>query len=179
MVSLDPEETVAGMIQAVLDIRRATAWLADQPEIDGGALGITGISLGGIVSALAASAEPRIGKACLVLAGGDIERVAWQSQALAPVRRHWLARGLTEEMVQAQLRRVDPVTYADRLKGRRILMINARHDEVVPPECTESLWNAVGQPEIVWWNAGHFTAAFFLPEGLNRICRFFQPSRGT
>src|SRR5437868_386987 len=34
MISPDPRETVAGMTQAVLDIRRATAWLAGRPEID-------------------------------------------------------------------------------------------------------------------------------------------------
>ena len=39
------------MTQAVLDIRRATAWLADRPEVDAERLGIFGVSLGGITAA--------------------------------------------------------------------------------------------------------------------------------
>ena len=62
MVSLDPQETVRGMTQAVLDVRQATAWLGSRPEIDAEQLGIMGISLGGITAALAASAEPRLEK---------------------------------------------------------------------------------------------------------------------
>ena len=59
MISPDPRETVEGMTQAVLDIRRATAFLATRPEIDAKRLGIFGISLGGITGALATTAEPR------------------------------------------------------------------------------------------------------------------------
>ena len=74
MVSPDPNQTVAGMTQAVKDIRYAAAWLAEQPEVDRDQLGIFGISLGGITAALAAAAEPRFHKICPVLAGGGIER---------------------------------------------------------------------------------------------------------
>ena len=48
MISEDLDQTVAGMTQAVLDIRRGVAWLAARDEIDPARLGITGISLGGI-----------------------------------------------------------------------------------------------------------------------------------
>ena len=35
MISEDPRQTVAGMRQAILDIRRGAAWLAAQKEVDG------------------------------------------------------------------------------------------------------------------------------------------------
>src|SRR5262249_11194087 len=54
MVSKDPRETVEGMTKAILDIRRAAAFLASQPEIDPDQLGVFGISLGGITGGLAA-----------------------------------------------------------------------------------------------------------------------------
>src|SRR5262249_55970537 len=60
MISEDPRETVKGMTQGVLDIRRATAWLAERSEVDADRLGIPGISLGGIRTALAGSGEPRL-----------------------------------------------------------------------------------------------------------------------
>jgi dienelactone hydrolase len=174
MVSLDPSETVKGMTQAILDIRRATAWLAAQEEIDPDQLGIMGISLGGITSALAVTVEPRLQKACLLLAGGDIGKVAWESRELAKLREKWIAGGGTQESLRQTIQVIDPVTYASRAKGKKILMLNARNDEVIPPSCTESLWHALGEPEIVWWDAGHYTAIRYLFSGLSRTVAFFK-----
>ena len=76
------------------------------------------------------------------------------------------------------LRPVDPATHAGKVRGRRILMLNAAEDEVIPRACTESLWQALGQPEIVWWNAGHYSAAQYIFEGLARTVRFFAGAGG-
>jgi len=176
MVSYDPESTVRGMTQAVLDIRQAVAWLAAQDQIDPQRLGIMGISLGGITSALAAAAEPRLQNICLILAGGDIGQVAWDSRHLAPLRKRWAAQGGTRDSLVELLSPIDPVTYGQNVRGRRILMLNAERDEVIPPACTESLWRAIGKPEIIWWNATHFTAMQFLFDGLDRATRFFRDS---
>jgi dienelactone hydrolase len=158
MISADPYLTVSGMTQAVLDIRRAGAWLASRPEVDPEQIGIMGISLGGITSALSVSVEPRFKKAALLLAGGDMGSVAWESAELAELREKWTAAGKTKEELFAVLKQVDPVTYAKPVEGRKILMLNASKDEVVPPACTKSLWEAFGRPEIIWWDAGHYSA---------------------
>ena len=174
MISFDPHETVSGMTQAVLDIRRATAWLGTQPEVDPKRLGILGVSLGGITGALAATAEPRLDRICLILAGGDIGQVAWESKVLTPLRERWVAGGGTRESLTELLKTVDPVTYGVNVRGRQVLMLNARHDEVIPPACTTSLWTAFGQPTIVWWDAGHVSAAQYMFQGLSRAVKFFN-----
>jgi dienelactone hydrolase len=174
MVSLDPRETVRGMTQAVLDVRRATAWLGAQDSVDGEQLGIMGISLGGITSALAATAEPRLKNVCLLMAGGDIAAVAWESRELKKLREKWIAAGGNRESLIDTLKMIDPVTYGANVRGRRILMLNARQDEVIPPACTESLWRAFGEPEIRWWNAGHYSAALHIFEGLAATVEFFE-----
>ena len=173
MVSSDPRETVAGMTQAVLDIRRATAWLAARPEIDADRLGIFGISLGGITAALTATAEPRLKNVCLLLAGGDIGRVGWESPDLLKVRERWLAQGGTREEFLATLEAVDPVHYAVGVKGKHILLLNADRDEVIPRACTESLWRAFGEPEIKWYAGGHFSVIRHLPSAILRVSHFF------
>jgi dienelactone hydrolase len=177
MIALDPRDTVAGMTQAVLDIRRGRAWLAAQPEVDPAQTGIFGISLGGITCSLAAAAEPRFTKVCPMLAGGDIGQVSWQAREVSPVRERWLAQGGTQETFFKTVEPVDPVTHAANLRGRQMLMLNAAHDEVIPRACTEALWQACGQPEIVWYDAGHYTAARFIFDGLARVTRFFQADR--
>ena len=51
---------------------RTTDLLASRPEIDADRIGITGISLGGIVAATAAGNEPRLQRAVFILSGGDL-----------------------------------------------------------------------------------------------------------
>lgn len=178
MISEDPRQTVAGMRQGILDIRRGVAWLAEQDEIDADQLGVFGISLGGITGALAVSIEPRLSKACLMLAGGDVARVAWDDPKLARLRDRWLADGGTKEEFFVLWKSIDPVTYAERARGKTVLMLNASHDEIIPRACTDSLWHALGEPEIVWYEAGHISAIRYLFDGLGRVTKFFQTRPG-
>jgi hypothetical protein len=66
------------------------------------------------------------------------------------------------------------VTYAAAAKGKRILMLNARDDEVIPRACTESLWKSLGQPEIRWYSGGHFSVMRHLFSALLTVGQFFQ-----
>ena len=175
MISRDPRQTVEGMTQAILDIRRAAAWLESRDEVDDEQLGVFGISLGGITAALALTAEPRFDNGCFMLAGGDFGQIAWESPEMKGVREHWTAAGGTRASLAELLARVDPVTYADRAKGRRILMLNATDDEVIPKACTLSLWESFGRPEIDWYSGTHYTVALHLLTGLARVSRFFAP----
>jgi dienelactone hydrolase len=174
MVSENPRETVAGMRQAILDVRRGVSWLTAQEEVDPRRLGVFGISLGGITGALALAAEPRLSTGCLMLAGGDLAKVARDNPQLAKFVDRWIAQGGTKEEFFDLWKSIDPVTYAELARDKKILMLNARHDEVIPPACTESLWHALGEPEIVWYDAGHISSVRFLLDGLGRVTRFFQ-----
>lgn len=175
MISADPYETVEGMTQGVLDIRRAAAWLGSQKEVDAEQLGITGVSLGGITSALAASAESRFKKVGLLLAGGDLGQIGFEAEEFAEIAKGWLEKGGSQEELIELVRPVDPVTYAENVRGRKIIMFNALSDELIPKACTESLWKALGEPEIIWWAGGHYTAGRFIFDGLGRLVVFFQP----
>lgn len=177
MVSEDPRQTVEGMRQAILDVRRGAAWLAAQAEVDSEQLGVFGISLGGITSALAVTAEPRFQKACLMLAGGDVAQLAWDNPKLVHLRQKWTDGGGTKEEFLKLWSSIDPVTYAERVRSRKpkILMLNAKQDEIIPPVCTESLWRAFGEPEIVWYDAGHISVIKYIFDGLGRVSVFFQP----
>ncbi len=176
MVTIDPRETAEGMRQGVLDIRRAAAWLSAQEEVDENRLGIFGISLGGITAALAATAEPRFTSAALMLAGGDIGAVSWDINEREAVRARefWLSQGKTREEFIALLKPIDPVQYGEKMRGRRVLMINASFDEVIPKVCTESLWKSFGEPKIVWFDCGHYSAARFMFDALASVTEFFN-----
>ncbi len=180
MVSNDPEETVRGMTQAVKDIRCATAWLGEQPEVDPNQLGIFGISLGGITASLAGEVEPRFAKICPALAGGGIGTILWDSTEshMLAAHRHWEAAGGSRQSLTDLMAKIDPATYADRARGRRILMLNASHDEIIPRKCTDVLWQGFGQPKIIWYDAGHYSAAWHIADAIQQVTDFFQPDKG-
>jgi cephalosporin-C deacetylase-like acetyl esterase len=175
MISDDPDATVANMTQAILDIRRSAAWLASQDEVNQDQVGVAGISLGGITGALAFTAEPRFNKAFLMLAGGDIGRVAWDSPIVAEQREKMIAAGITRDKMVELVRPVDPFTYGDNAKGRQVLMLNARLDEIVPPDCSQALWESFGKPEIFWVDAGHYSSMRFIFDAMSAAVDFFQP----
>lgn len=174
MVSDDPRATVAGMRQAVLDIRRAATWLAAQDEVDDQRLGVFGISLGGITAALAGSVGPEFSMVCSMLAGGNIAEVGWTAPELQRWRERWQAEGGSRESFFELMRTIDPVTYARPAAGRRMLMLNAERDEVIPRRFALALWQAFGEPPIVWYDAGHYSVVVYIFDGLGRVREFFR-----
>ncbi len=172
-LSADIERSMRSMRQGVCDVRRAAAWLASREEIDADRLGVTGISLGGIVSALAAEAEPRFGRVATFLAGGDLGHILWTMPEAAKYRKLWIESGRTRDDFTTLTRPFDPLTYADRLRGKRMLMIAGNVDEVIPPICARKLWEAAGKPPIVWYDCGHFSAAAYFLPAMRRSIDFF------
>jgi cephalosporin-C deacetylase-like acetyl esterase len=182
MISQQPQETVEGMTQGVLDIRRGAAWLASRPEVDPARLGITGISLGGIMSALAGACEPRFSRVASYLAGGNFADLIWSYQVskASEFRQHWQESGGTKESFARLIRQIDPATYGHLLRNRQVLLVAARHDEIIAPESAIALWKSMGeQPRLVWLNSGHYSAAWYLPRELIRIDLFFNAPENT
>jgi len=149
--------------QTVADIRRAKAILAQRPEIDADHIGITGVSLGGIVASLAAGVDGSFDRVVPILAGGDLAAITFHARETSVVKGKLLAKGYDLPKLRALLAPIDPNAFASRLDPRRCLMINAKQDEVIPRPCTEALWQAAGQPTILWVPSGHYSAAWFLP----------------
>jgi dienelactone hydrolase len=169
MLTPDVGQSVENVRQTVLDCRRAVAWLAARPEVDADRLGVVGTSLGSFMGGLVAASEPRVHSACLVLGGGGLvdafynhPRAKWAAQAL-------LLAGITKEKLQRQIAPVDPLTYADRLRDKKLLLIGASRDDIVPPESMKRLWEATGKPKIVWLDATHVGAAAHAFTAMNAI----------
>ena len=53
-------------------------------------------------------------------------------------------------------------------EGRKVLMLNASNDEVIPRCCTDRLWESFGRPPIVWYDCGHYTAVLHMLDALRR-----------
>jgi dienelactone hydrolase len=174
LVTPDIEHSLQGIRQAVLDNRCATAWLASRPEIDGKRLGIHGTSLGSFVAALTGAAEPRLHKVSLMLGGGGLVDAYWDHPQARPYLQVIALWGGDKEGLKKAIAPADPITYAENLKKRDLLMIAASRDDVVPPAAARALWEATGKQKIVWFNATHIGAVVYLFDATDHIVRHFK-----
>jgi dienelactone hydrolase len=174
LLSTNIQRTVDGIRQTVLDVRRAAAWLAARPEIDARRLGIHGTSLGSLIGALAAEMEPRLGRVSICLGGGGLVDAFYDRPKAAPYRKLWEAVGGTREQVIRLLAPYDPLTSAGNLKDRKVLMIAARRDEMIPATATLALWKAAGEPKLVWYDCTHYGAALYFSPIMDQVVNHFK-----
>jgi dienelactone hydrolase len=173
LLSMNVERTFAAIRQTVLDLRRATAWMAARPEIDARRLGIMGTSLGSFMAALAAEMEPRLGRVAVLLGGGGFIDAYYDHPRAKPWRNVWEALGGTKARAAQLLAPVDPITCAANLKDRQLLILAAKRDDIVPPRMAEALWKATGRQKIVWYNCTHYGAAIYFVPALRQIVAHF------
>ncbi len=169
MLSPDVTASVANVRQAVLDGRRAVAWLATRPETDPARLGVVGTSLGSFVGGLLAASEPKVSAACLLLGGGGLVDAFSRHPLAAPVIESLKTIGITLDGLRRQIAPVDPVTYADRLRVKRLFLVAASRDDVVPPDAMRTLWRATGQPPILWLDSTHVGAAAHIQPAMQSV----------
>jgi dienelactone hydrolase len=163
LMTLDMEETLANVRQAVLDARRAGDWLASRPDVEPSRVGIVGISLGAILGSLAAGVDDRFGRSVFIIGGGDLPAIVLNgSRETAEQKRALEEAGYTADRLRALWREIEPCTFAGRIRTEEVLLINAESDEVVPRECAVRLWEAMGRPKIRWIKGGHYAILFQL-----------------
>jgi dienelactone hydrolase len=170
----DPLRTIDVFRQSVMDIRRAKAILASRAEIDAGHVSITGISLGGIMTSLAAGVDGTFDRVVPILAGGDIADLMFHSPETRRLRTELDARGITPQQLAKDFAGIEPLHFASRIDPRRCLMINASADEVIPRVATDALAKAIGAPQVLWAPAGHISCIVFLPAIRQTTVRFIS-----
>jgi dienelactone hydrolase len=174
LLSPDINHTMDAIRQTVLDNRCAAAWLESRPEIDKAKLGIHGTSLGSFMAALTAEAEPRLHNVSIMLGGGGLVDAYWDHPQAKPIRAILAAIGADKEAVKEVVAPADPITHAENLKKRNLLMIAASKDEVVPPAAAKALWEATGKQKIVWLNTSHVGAALYLFDATDQLVKHFK-----
>lgn len=168
LLSLDFDRSMAGIRQTVLDCRLASAWLAGRPEVKADELGLVGTSLGSIVGANVAAAEPRLRNVCLLLPAGGLVDAFYDHPRAKPYTGYLDLIG-GREMIKKAVAPADPLTYAPQLKGKNLLLLAASRDDILPPKSAVALWEATGKPKIVWYDSTHVGAAQFAVPALKAV----------
>ena len=166
--------------RVILDHKRVIDWLETVPEVDATRTGIFGISLGGIKSAMLAPLENRICAAIIGLAGGDLPYILVHSTepGLAKRREEFLKEhNLTPDTAEAELRKMltrDPLMYAPYIDPKKVLLVLARYDTVVPIAKGLELKEKMGNPETIMIPSGHYTAVLSIPYIKSQSFDFFE-----
>lgn len=173
LLSTDLPHTMRAVQQTVLDLRLATAWLESRAEVDRGRLGITGVSLGSLMTSLTAEMEPKLSRVGVLLGGGGFVDAFWDHPQASLYRGVYEAFGGTKERVKQLIAPVDPLTCAANLSSRKLLIMAGKRDEILPPSMAEALWKATGQQTLIWFDCTHYGAIIHLTEALDHLTKHF------
>jgi dienelactone hydrolase len=174
LMSPNLKQTSAAVTQTVLDLRVAAAWMASRPELDSKRLGILGTSLGSFLSALTGEMEPRLGRVAVLLGGGGFI----DGYAGHPLAKKWFALfetfGGSRDALKKLFAPFDPITCAANLKERKLLILAASRDDIVPPSMARMLWEASGKQKLIWYDCTHYGAALHIADALEKILTHFR-----
>ena len=178
IVSANIGRTAQVCRQAVLDARRAIAWLAREGYES---IGILGTSLGSCLSMLTAAHEPLVKAAALNHISPYFADVVWEGLSTVHVRD-----GLEGHIELEQLRRlwlpISPLPYIDRVRDKRILLVYARYDLTFPVRLSRMLVDEFRRRDISHdlhvLPCGHYSTGvtpFKWIDGIT-LCRFLNKS---
>jgi hypothetical protein len=153
---------------ALFSVKMLLDWAENQhDEIDMTKVGVFGMSLGGMISAMALGQDSRLKAGYLVVAGGDLPSVLTHSGSsyLTEYRQlHMEKRKInTLEQYEKALRKIitiDPTHVSIQRNPESIYMVMSRTDNVVPYNNQNILWEALNQPNYSVNNVfGHILTA--------------------
>jgi hypothetical protein len=132
-------------------------------EIDTRKIATYGMSLGGILSSIFISIEPRVDAAVLIVAGGNLAEIMAKSDqgTVAKFRKSRMkAENLeTVEELENKMRETflfDPLIFAPQRSPEDIYMVIAEDDISVPTKNQLELWEAFGRPQELSLPGKHF-----------------------
>ena len=157
IVSANVARTVQVCRQAVLDARRAIAWLAARGYER---IGILGSSLGSCLALLTTAHEPLIRVEALNHISPHFADVVWRGLSTRHVREG-LDGHIELDLLRTLWRPISPRWYLERLRDRKTLLVYARYDLTFPPDLSEDLVAAFRElripHEVATLRCGHYT----------------------
>ena len=176
-------QMVAGIRQCVLDTRRGLDWLSTRSDIDAGRMGISGISIGGIIAPLVAGVDHRVKAVVAIDGGADVADIVWSSPFLRGLHPEMVQRGYTRTSLRAALAPIESSNWLHGFDPKNGLLFNGRYDVFVTPYHAKELSKAMGGAPIIWLNTGHYGLAFSLKPLYSTGVRFlysrFSPGTGS
>jgi hypothetical protein len=160
-------------------------------------INIIGISLGSFFALMAMGVDKRINKGVLLLCGGDQGIITWKSPAMIKVRKQHRKEGITRDIclkcrsflddflhsikdgnLPSEVKSdvicfyFDTLSFAPLVDPKKILMINALFDIIIPRESTIKLHKILKEPLLKWIPSGHLSLFIFRKKIISYIKSF-------
>jgi hypothetical protein len=178
IVSANVGRTAQVCRQAVLDARRAIAWLHAQGYES---IGILGTSLGSCLSMLTTAHEPLVKAAALNHISPYFADVVWDGLSTMHVRET-LEGNVTLDELRRMWLPISPLPYLPRVRGRAVLLVYARYDLTFPVRLSRMLVEAFRshgiEHQLTILPCGHYSTGvtpFKYMDGF-ALCRFLSRS---
>jgi hypothetical protein len=157
IVSANVARTVQVCRQAVLDARRAIAWLAERGYER---IGILGTSLGSCLSLLTTAHEPLVRAEALNHVSPHFADVVWRGISTRHVREG-LDGSIELDILRNLWKPISPWWYLERLRSRRTLLVYAKYDLTFPVDLSLDLIRAFAEldipHEVAALSCGHYS----------------------
>lgn len=150
-LSFDLMHAVHGLSQALWDVRRLLTWVRAQEPT---ALGVTGVSLGGYMTALTAAFESDLDLALAGIPVVDfVEMFRHHSPHHVHIRaiEHRVLDGTAERVMQV----VSPLAMDVAVAPEVRAVYAGMGDRLAPPDQARQLWEHWGEPDICWYPGNH------------------------
>ena len=166
----DVMDNVHGIAQSVWDVRRLVRWAASQSDQP---VGVTGVSLGGFVTALVAGLEPDLACAILGVPAVDLIDLIDHHSTRQRDSQYLRMLDLAREVGVV----VSPLSVSPQLPLERRFIYAGLADRLAHPRHQVGrLWEHWGRPEVLWYKGGH--VAFARNKAVGRFVRHALESSG-
>ena len=156
-------DTIHAQAQALWDLRRLLTWIRAQ---DAPAIGVYGVSLGGLTTAMLASLEADLD---CVVAGMPPACLAGLLRDNSPalVQRLIEYVGFRWDVVEQLLRVVSPLALSPRVPHDRRFLFAGIADSLAPRAQALALWRHWGRPRLAWYPGSH--SSFMLEPAVREV----------
>jgi cephalosporin-C deacetylase-like acetyl esterase len=191
---LTPEEWFTGYQMAVTDVMRIIDWSEQNSRINKAQISVIALSLGAIVGSIAMGLDKRIKAGVFMVHGGNTGKIM-QTNSVSRFGKQFrqspdiysgnqkkyldyldeiALKGFDNVPPVQNTYLIDPLTYAPMLKGRPVLMINARWDEIFPLESSTDFQRACGGCKRLVLPSSHASIWIWYPIIVHRINKFLE-----
>ncbi len=165
-------------IQSVVDLRRAVDYLQSRPDVDKTKIGYMGFSQGAMLGGVTAGVEARISAFCFAVPGAGLLEIVKHIDEYPLLLAHWPVKKTPETLqkIQSVALVSDPLYFVGRIGARKMLIIVAKKDEIIPPSASRAFVEAAHarEDQVKRWDSGHVLH----PAALFDVRDFFVTSFG-
>lgn len=168
--SLEP--LIQKLEESVINAEVGVDFLNKREEVKN--IGIMGISIGAWIAEIVSGIEPKITSCAYLLGGGDIYQLINKSSIMRYLKKKIEQLNIDMGKFSQELKSVDPLSYAENIRKKKIIMCNGSFDRIIPKICTLKFWSAIGKPKIIWLPSGHISSIIFIFYARKKVIDFLK-----